>query len=96
MLAPIVVAELVSGATNARDRAAVEALLRDLPLHSTPLEHWLRVGELRRRLQQHGLSISVPDVHVAQCALDLGAPLLTRDEIFTRVAPLAGLRLAAG
>lgn len=96
VLPPIVVAELVSGARRARDQQAIAALLQEIPVHATPLAHWLRVGELRRRLLGHGLSVSVPDAHVAQCALDIGATLLSRDGIFTHIAGHVPLRLRAG
>ena len=49
-LPPIVVAELVSGARRARERAAIVDLVEDLPFHETPPDHWVRVGLLRRRL----------------------------------------------
>ena len=59
-----------------------------------PPAHWIRVGDLRRRLRGAGLSLSTPDAHVAQCALDLDARLLTRDRIFTRAAVHSTLKLA--
>jgi predicted nucleic acid-binding protein len=96
VLPPIVVAELVSGAVRDRDRRAIARLLTEIPLHSTPFDHWLRVGELRRSLKSRGISISTPDAHVAQCALDRDALLLSRDRIFERIARLAGLRVAPG
>ena len=96
VLPPIVVAELVSGAIRARDRRAIVGLLSQIPLHSTPLDHWLRVGELRRSLRSRGLSVSTPDAHVAQCALDREALLLSRDGIFERIARLTRLRVAPG
>lgn len=93
VLSPIVVAELVSGAKRARDRAAITDLLADLPVHSTPLGHWIRVGELRRDLCDRGVAVSTPDAHVAQCALDLNVPLLTRDGVFRDIAKATRLRL---
>lgn len=93
VLPPIVVAELMSGAQRATDRAALQDLLSDLRLHATPLQHWMRVGELRRSLRARGLSVSTPDAHVAQCALDLEAPLLTNDALFRRIAGCTTLRL---
>ncbi len=96
VLPPIVVAELVSGARSSRDRRAVMDLLRDLPLHETPLDHWLRVGDLRRRLRGKGESISTPDAHVAQCALDRDGLLLSRDAVFDRIARLEPLRVRPG
>lgn len=92
-LPPIVVAELVSGARAAREREALAQLFRELPVHETPLEHWVAVGELRRRLASRGLSVSTPDAHVAQCALEREAALLSRDAVFGRIATLIGLRL---
>jgi predicted nucleic acid-binding protein len=69
-------------------------LLRELPLHETPLEHWIRAGELRLRCGERGLSVSTPDAHVSQCALDRDAVLLTRDKIFEQIARHTRLRLA--
>lgn len=93
VLPPIVVAELISGATKQNERAAIEDLLADLPVCGTPLSHWIRVGDLRRQMSEKGTSVSTPDAHVAQCALDLDAPLLTRDGIFPQMAGHTRLRL---
>ena len=93
VLPPVVVAELVSGVRHGANRAALIDLLEDLPLHETPRDHWIRVGELRRALSEKGLTVSTPDAHVAQCALDRDAPLLSRDRVFSRVARHSSLRL---
>ena len=93
VLPPIVVAELVSGARKPSDRRSLTDLLADLPLHETPREHWVRAGELRLRLSEKGHSISAPDAHVAQCALDRDAPLLTRDHAFSIIARHSALRV---
>jgi predicted nucleic acid-binding protein len=91
---PLVIAELIAGAQTAADRAAIGELLQDAPLHLTPLEHWIAVGELRRELGRRGLKVSTPDAHIAQCALDRDAVLLTRDGIFRSIARHIPLRLA--
>jgi predicted nucleic acid-binding protein len=96
VLPPLVVAELVSGAERARDQSAITDLVRELPVHETPLDHWIRVGELRRGLARKGITVSTPDAHVAQCALDRRALLLTRDRVFTRIATVTELRTATG
>lgn len=96
VLPPVVVAELVSGASQAGDRAALVDLLDDLPLHETPRAHWVRVGDLRSGLTRKGLKVSTPDAHVAQCALDRDAPLLSRDQVFSRIARHAPLRVVDG
>ena len=93
-LPPLVAAELLSGRLSARDRAALEDLLRDLGPCRSDLAHWFRVGALRGELSRHGLSVSTPDAHVAQCALDLDAELLTEDEVFRLIARRHSLRLA--
>ena len=93
VLPPIVVSELVSGARTPRDLALLTDLLTDLPVHETPLEHWIRVGELRRFLRDRGLAVSTPDAHVAQCALDRGAWLLAGDGAFPSMAEFVPLQL---
>lgn len=94
VLPPVVVAELVSGARRKGERAAIGRLLAQLPVHEAPVDHWIRVGDLRRTLLDHGLSVSTPDAHVAQCALDRDAVLLSRDQIFARIAGRVGLKLS--
>ena len=79
-----------------KHRAAISDLVRDLPLHDTPVDHWLRVGDLRRRLAEKGLAVSTPDAHVAQCAIDRDALLLTRDAVFDRIAKATTLRVGRG
>lgn len=93
VLPPVVVAELVSGARRQSDLDALVDLLADLEIHETPREHWVRVGELRRRLIEKGHAISTPAAHVAQCALDRDAPLLAADRAFVRIARQVPLRL---
>ena len=96
VLSPIVVAELVSGARLARDRAAIADLVMQLTLHDTPLDHWIRVGGLRRSMKARGITVSTPDAHVAQCALDRRALLLSRDAIFPKIARHCELRVSRG
>ncbi len=85
-LPPIVAAELLSGKLAPRKRAKLEELLGDIGLFDCDLSHWFRVGRLRADLAARGLSISTPDAHVAQCALDLDAELLTEDDVFAGIA----------
>ena len=92
-LPPVVAAELLSGRMGARQRSALEEHLSGLPACGADLGHWFRVGALRARLRDRGLTVSTPDAHVAQCALDLGAELLTEDRVFRLVARHVPLRL---
>ena len=91
---PVVVAELISGVRSATDRSALEDMLNDLRLSDGGFDHWVRVGSLRASLLTRGLTVSIPDAHVAQCALDLDAPLLTRDSVFSKIAKHTAIRLA--
>lgn len=90
---PLVIAELLSGNLTPRHREVIGELLQDYALHDTSLEHWINVGKLRRMLRSRGVNATIPDAHVAQCAIDLDATLLTRDDIFTVIATHTPLRL---
>lgn len=94
-LTPVVAAELLSGTLEPGHRTDLEDLLSDLPLLGLDLAHWFRVGRLRASLRATGVSVSTPDAHVAQCALDSGGELLTEDGIFRQIARQTALRLAA-
>jgi predicted nucleic acid-binding protein len=54
------------------------------------------VGDLRRRLAEKGVTVSTPDAHVAQCAIDRDAVLLTRDDVFNKIAKATSLRITSG
>ena len=92
---PVVVAELLSG-VRGRHRTAMIELLTDLAISATPLIHWIAVGGLRATLARRGLAVSTPDAHVAQCALDRDALLLSHDAVFTRIAGATALRVSKG
>lgn len=91
---PLVISELVSGAMQRKEAAAIAELVRNLRIHETDLRHWIAVGDLRRDLASHGVNLSIPDAHVAQCTIDLDATLITRDKIFRLVSHYLPLRLA--
>jgi tRNA(fMet)-specific endonuclease VapC len=90
----IVAAELLSGRLEASERTELQDMLSDLPAVGTDAEHWLRVGRLRAELRAEGLSVSTPDAHVAQCAIDTGGVVLTEDRVFERIAKVVPLRVA--
>jgi predicted nucleic acid-binding protein len=92
VLAPVVVAELLSAPLAPRRRAHLTELLRDLPMHETQFEHWRAVGELRARLARRSVSVSTPDAHVAQCAIDRRGAVWSRDLVFERMAALGSVR----
>lgn len=90
----IVSAELLSGRLSDPERAELQDMLSDLPAVGTDPAHWFRVGKLRAGLRAQGLSVSTPDAHVAQCAIDTGGVLLTEDRIFEKITKIVPLRLA--
>jgi predicted nucleic acid-binding protein len=93
VLPPIVIAELLSGSDDPFRRAAIAEVLQDFPMQFVDLGHWMAVGDLRRNMKGLGVNLTIPDAHVAQCALDLDATLLTRDAVFGLVAEHVPLRL---
>lgn len=84
----------MTGAADNATSAAIGELLQDAPLYEADLQHWIAVGLLRRKVAEHGLNVTIPDAHVAQCAIDLGATLLTRDAVFRRIAAHVTLDVA--
>lgn len=92
VLSPLVIAELLSGELSPNERESVGELLQDFPMHDARLAHWMAVGKLRRLLAAKGLNVTIPDAHVAQCALDRDGVVYTRDEVFTRIAEHTSLR----
>jgi predicted nucleic acid-binding protein len=93
IIPPLVVAELVTGATTLRDREEIGNLLQDVATYPTALGHWIEVGFLRQALRRSGLSITLPDAHIAQCALERDATLITRDNVFAKIARHTKLRV---
>lgn len=92
-LSPVVAAELLSARMKPAEHEELLAFLKDLPACETDFDHWVRVGMLRSEASKRGLVLSTPDAHVAQCALDLHAALLTEDKIFTKLATWTRLRV---
>ena len=64
-------------------------------MYPTDLGHWINVGLLRQHLRRHGLTITLPDAHIAQCAIERDAALITRDAVFAKIADHTKLRVVA-
>lgn len=95
VLSPLVWAELLSGTLSAREERSLNDFLEELPLHATPASHWIEVGRLRRTLLKKGLSVSVPDAHIAQCSLEIDGSLFSFDGVFPKIAEKIPLRLVS-
>lgn len=86
-LPPIVATELISGSRHSESlEKDLKSFLMELPLCDHSLEHWFRVGQLRKDLAKKGITISTPDAHIAQCAIDLKAYLVHEDKIFDKIS----------
>jgi len=94
ILPPLVIAELVTGGAGRDETFDIADLLQEARMHPTDFRHWIAVGDLRRDLARHGLNVTIPDAHVAQCVIDLDATLIARDKIFRLIAEHIPLRLA--
>ena len=93
ILSPIVYSELMSGEISGSSEKSLLEFLEELDLHPTPPSHWLAVGRLRRFCGSKGIKISVPDAHIAQCALDLNASLYSFDKVFQKISRLTSLKI---
>ena len=88
----IVAAELRYGAArraSPRLRAAVEALLRLVPVVSPEPPFDAVYGDLRASLESSGTVLSPHDLLIAAHALTLHATIVTDDQVFSRVPGLA-------
>lgn len=79
VLPPSALAELLSDRHLPEE---LEYLLLHLPLLPLLDGYWERVGYLRRRLLEAGRKAKLADVLIAQCCIDHGTLLLTRDADF--------------
>ena len=88
-----IVAELLSGATNAARQNEIRMLFSDIAWLKPSEPIWLRVGETRFVLARQGQRSNILDVLIALTAFDCGAKLLTRDRDFERIAKVVPLDL---
>jgi hypothetical protein len=92
LMIPAVLTELLSDPKLPR---SVSDRLKEIP----PLEihegYWQRAGELRAKVLAKRRKARLGDALIAQCCIDHGMPLLTRDRDFRSFAAAAGLDLLA-
>jgi predicted nucleic acid-binding protein len=93
VIPPLVVAELMTGAVAPWQREEIGDLLQEVPVYETRLGHWMDVGLLRQHLARKGLKLTLPDAHIAQCAIERDAALITRDAVFAKIANHTALRV---
>jgi len=93
VMVPVVLTELLSDPKLPRE---VSETLTELPLIEVGAGYWQRAGELRAKVLAKRRKARLGDALIAQCCIDRGIPLLTRDRDFRAFAEAAGLDLATG
>ena len=91
-LTPVIAAELISGVSSKLEETELFEFLHHLPVVDCPFLHWIAVGKLRGKCRKLGLTVSTPDAHIAQAALDIHGTLFTKDQIFAKIAQHIGLK----
>jgi predicted nucleic acid-binding protein len=90
LMVPVVLTELLSEPKLAAD---VATTLRDLPAIEIGREYWQRAGALRAKVLAKRRRARLGDALIAQCCVDGGVSLLTRDRDFRALSEAAGLKL---
>ena len=89
-IAPVTVAELLSDPHLAH---SLRRLILKIPVLPLSEGFWERAGLLRAKVLRGGHKAKLADTLIAQCCLDHGASLVTRDGDFKVFHRLAGLRV---
>lgn len=89
-MVPIVLAELLSAPILSPEASRQINAVRILELSEG---FWHRSGRLRASIHQRGRRAMMADVLIAQCCIDHGLPLLTRDADYRIIAECGRLRL---
>jgi predicted nucleic acid-binding protein len=93
LMAPVVLTEILS---DPKLPSNVSQTLAELPLISVEPGYWQRAGELRAKVLARHRKARLGDALIAQCCIDHGIPLLTRDRDFRAFAEAASLDLVIG
>ncbi len=93
LMVPVVLTELLS---DPKLPFAIAETLSEVPLIPIGPGYWRRAGALRAKVLEMRRKARLGDALIAQCCLDRGVPLLTRDRDFRAFAEAAGLDLILG
>jgi len=93
LMVPVVLTELLS---DPKLPSGVAKSLSEVPLIETSPDYWQRAGALRARVLAKRRKARLGDALIAQCCIDRGVPLVTRDRDFRAFAEAAGLDLVMG
>jgi predicted nucleic acid-binding protein len=92
-MVPVVLTELLSDPKIPSD---VADTLSEIPLIEIESGFWQRTGALRAIVLSKRRKARLGDALIAQCCIDRGIPLLTRDRDFRAFAQAAGLNIILG
>ncbi len=82
----VVHAELLHGAKDEKDSAAIQDMLSGLGYVELAKDDWMQIGLLLARLRGCGLSVPMADAIIAYLALREDAAIWTKDRHFTLMA----------
>jgi predicted nucleic acid-binding protein len=90
VMAPVVLTELLS---DPKLPSPVARTLAEIPLIEITAGFWERAGTLRAKVLRKRRRARLGDALIAQCCIDGGVRLVTRDRDFRAFSEAAGLRL---
>jgi len=90
-ISPVVFTELLS---DPRSSEKLEAAISDWRQLDIGEGYWLRAARMRASLLSRGLKPKLPDILIAQSAIDHDVALIARDEGFRHFAKHCDLKLA--
>jgi predicted nucleic acid-binding protein len=90
LMVPAVLTELLS---DPKLPSSIAATLSEIPQIEITSGYWERAGALRAHILAKHLKARLGDALIAQCCIDRGIPLLTRDRDFRAFAQAANLDL---
>jgi hypothetical protein len=93
VMAPAVLTELLS---DPELPASAARTLSDVPLIDVDPGYWRRAGRLRAQVVARNRKARLGDALIAQCCIDGGVSLITRDRDFRTFVEAAGLKLMIG
>jgi len=91
LMVPVVLAELLS---DPKLPSPVSKTLAEIPLLEITAGFWERAGALRAKVLRKRRRARLGDALIAQCCMDGGTRLVTRDRDFLAFSEAAGLQLS--
>ena len=93
LMPPVVLTELLS---DPQLPSSLADTLSEVPIIEIEAGFWQRAGALRAKVLSKRRKARLGDALIAQCCMDRGVPLLTRDRDFRAFVEAAGLSMVVG